>query len=204
MFHLVTLPLRVMHAQEHARCCAALLNAQPMGSRLPRSCPEPALSGDIVHQGVAYSGQHEADPELWQIVQNKLAVHRLSRRRQFPEHSAQRLAGCADHCGRRHLARPPSPGPSRDRIANHSGAYGGVRYRGVGDRRRRSRRARLAGLRAAEPGSGARRVRHHSTRDVEAHQHGFLLPCDSDDRRGSRGCLAAAAEALFCRARSRS
>jgi NAD(P)H-dependent flavin oxidoreductase YrpB (nitropropane dioxygenase family) len=44
----------------------------------------------------------------------------------------------------------------------------------------------------------------HSTRDVEAHQHEFLLPCDSDDRCGSRGRLAAAAEALFCRARSRS
>ena len=33
--------------------------------------------GDIVHQGTAYPGQHAAilDPELWQIVQNKLAVH---------------------------------------------------------------------------------------------------------------------------------
>src|SRR2546421_4458894 len=37
--------------------------------------------GDIVHQGVAYSGQHQAilDSELWQIVQNKLAVHRQER-----------------------------------------------------------------------------------------------------------------------------
>ncbi len=37
--------------------------------------------GDIVHQGVAYQGQHEAilDLELWQIVQNKLAVHRQER-----------------------------------------------------------------------------------------------------------------------------
>src|ERR1700720_1371271 len=34
--------------------------------------------GDIVHQGVAYSGQHQAiiDPELWQIVQDKLAANR--------------------------------------------------------------------------------------------------------------------------------
>ena len=32
--------------------------------------------GDIVHQGEAYPGQHEAilDPELWQIVQDKLAA----------------------------------------------------------------------------------------------------------------------------------
>jgi len=50
---------------------------------------------------------------------------------------------------------------------------GGVRYCGVGDRRRRSRRARLAGLRASEPGSGARRVRRHSKRDVEAHMNFF-------------------------------
>jgi hypothetical protein len=37
--------------------------------------------GDIVHQGTAYPGQHAAilDPELWQIVQNKLAVHRQER-----------------------------------------------------------------------------------------------------------------------------
>jgi hypothetical protein len=37
--------------------------------------------GDIVHQGEAYPGQHEAifDPELCQIVQNKLAVHRQER-----------------------------------------------------------------------------------------------------------------------------
>ena len=35
MFHLVTIPPRVMHGQEHARCCAALLNAQPMGFYAP-------------------------------------------------------------------------------------------------------------------------------------------------------------------------
>ena len=34
--------------------------------------------GDIVHQGTAYPGQHKAilDPELWQIVQDKLAANR--------------------------------------------------------------------------------------------------------------------------------
>ena len=37
--------------------------------------------GDIVHQGEAYPGQHEAilDPELWQIVQDKLAANRQER-----------------------------------------------------------------------------------------------------------------------------
>jgi hypothetical protein len=35
MFHLVILPLRVMRGQEHARCCAALLNARPMGFYAP-------------------------------------------------------------------------------------------------------------------------------------------------------------------------
>ena len=32
--------------------------------------------GEIVHQGAAYPGQHQAilDPELWQIVQGKLAA----------------------------------------------------------------------------------------------------------------------------------
>jgi site-specific DNA recombinase len=34
--------------------------------------------GEITHQGTAYPGQHKAiiDPELWQIVQNKLAANR--------------------------------------------------------------------------------------------------------------------------------
>jgi site-specific DNA recombinase len=37
--------------------------------------------GDIVHQGVAYSGQQKAilDPELWQIVPDKLAANRQER-----------------------------------------------------------------------------------------------------------------------------
>src|SRR6202048_69557 len=43
--------------------------------------PMATRRGDIVHQGTAYPGQHAAilDPELWQIVQNKLAVHRQER-----------------------------------------------------------------------------------------------------------------------------
>jgi hypothetical protein len=37
--------------------------------------------GDIVHQGTAYPGQHNTiiDPELWQIVQDKLAANRQER-----------------------------------------------------------------------------------------------------------------------------
>jgi DNA invertase Pin-like site-specific DNA recombinase len=37
--------------------------------------------GEITHQGVAYPGQHAAiiDPELWQIVQDKLAANRQDR-----------------------------------------------------------------------------------------------------------------------------
>jgi site-specific DNA recombinase len=39
--------------------------------------------GEIVHQGTAYPGQHKAiiDPELWQIVQDKLAAGRRERGR---------------------------------------------------------------------------------------------------------------------------
>jgi site-specific DNA recombinase len=37
--------------------------------------------GEILHQGTAYPGQHEViiDPELWQIVQDKLAANRQER-----------------------------------------------------------------------------------------------------------------------------
>ena len=37
--------------------------------------------GEITHQGAAYSGQHEAilDPELCQIVQDKLTANRRER-----------------------------------------------------------------------------------------------------------------------------
>jgi hypothetical protein len=48
--------------------------------------------GDIVHQGTAYPGQHEAiiDPELWQIVQDKLAAHRQGGRQRRPRRTDQR------------------------------------------------------------------------------------------------------------------
>ena len=51
--------------------------------------------GDIVHQGEAYPGQHEAilDPELWQIVQNKLAVHRQERALAVGAEAPSLLAG---------------------------------------------------------------------------------------------------------------
>jgi DNA invertase Pin-like site-specific DNA recombinase len=51
--------------------------------------------GDIVHQGETYPGQHEAilDPELWQIVQNKLAVHRQERALAVGAEAPSLLAG---------------------------------------------------------------------------------------------------------------
>src|ERR1700737_1878575 len=51
--------------------------------------------GDIVHQGEAYPGQHESilDPELWQIVQNKLAVHRQERALAVGAEAPSLLAG---------------------------------------------------------------------------------------------------------------
>ena len=51
--------------------------------------------GDIVHQGEAYPGQHEAilDPELWQVVQGKLAVHRQERALAVGAEAPSLLAG---------------------------------------------------------------------------------------------------------------
>ena len=51
--------------------------------------------GDIVHQGEAYPGQHEAilDPELWQIVQNKLAANRQERALAVGAEAPSLLAG---------------------------------------------------------------------------------------------------------------
>ncbi len=51
--------------------------------------------GDIVHQGEAYPGQHEAilDPELWQIVQNKLAANRQARALAVGAEAPSLLAG---------------------------------------------------------------------------------------------------------------
>ena len=51
--------------------------------------------GDIVHQGVAYSGQHAAilDLELWQIVQDKLAANRQERALAVGAEAPSLLAG---------------------------------------------------------------------------------------------------------------
>jgi len=51
--------------------------------------------GEITHQRTAYPGQHEAilDPELWQIVQNKLAVHRQERSLAVGAEAPSLLAG---------------------------------------------------------------------------------------------------------------
>jgi site-specific DNA recombinase len=51
--------------------------------------------GEIVHQGVAYSGQHQAilDPELWQIVQDKLAANRQERALAVGAEAPSLLAG---------------------------------------------------------------------------------------------------------------
>ena len=51
--------------------------------------------GDIVHQGEPYPGQHEAilDPELWQIVQNKLSVRRQERALAVGAEAPSLLAG---------------------------------------------------------------------------------------------------------------
>jgi site-specific DNA recombinase len=51
--------------------------------------------GDIVHQGEAYSGQHQAilDPELWQIVQDKLAANRQERSLAVGAEAPSLLAG---------------------------------------------------------------------------------------------------------------
>ena len=51
--------------------------------------------GDIVHQGTAYPGQHKAilDPELWQIVQDKLAANRQERSLAVGAEAPSLLAG---------------------------------------------------------------------------------------------------------------
>jgi site-specific DNA recombinase len=51
--------------------------------------------GDIVHQGTTYSGQHQAilDPELWQIVQDKLAANRQERALAVGAEAPSLLAG---------------------------------------------------------------------------------------------------------------
>ena len=71
--------------------------------------------GGIVHQGEPYPGQHEAilDPELWQIVQNKLAVHWQERALAVGAEAPSLLAGLiVDAGGNRmtptHAQRKPS------------------------------------------------------------------------------------------------
>jgi hypothetical protein len=51
--------------------------------------------GEITHQGAAYSGQHQAilDPELWQIVQDKLAANRQERALAVGAEAPSLLAG---------------------------------------------------------------------------------------------------------------
>jgi site-specific DNA recombinase len=51
--------------------------------------------GEILHQGTAYPGQHEAilDPELWQIVQDKLAANRQERSLAVGAEAPSLLAG---------------------------------------------------------------------------------------------------------------
>ena len=51
--------------------------------------------GEITHQGTAYPGQHEAilDPELWQIVQDKLAANRQERALAVGAEAPSLLAG---------------------------------------------------------------------------------------------------------------
>ncbi len=51
--------------------------------------------GEIVHKGTAYPGQHEAiiDPELWQIVQDKLAANRQERSLAVGAEAPSLLAG---------------------------------------------------------------------------------------------------------------
>jgi hypothetical protein len=51
--------------------------------------------GDIAHQGAAYPGRHEAilDPELWQIVEDKLAANRHERSLAVGAEAPSLLAG---------------------------------------------------------------------------------------------------------------
>src|SRR5580692_8053426 len=51
--------------------------------------------GEITHQGTAYPGQHKAilDPELWQIVQDKLTANRRERSLAVGAEAPSLLAG---------------------------------------------------------------------------------------------------------------
>ena len=103
--------------------------------------------GDIVHQGEAYPGQHEAilDPELWQIVQNKLAVHRQERALAVGAEAPSLLAGLivdadqSDDADPRHkegqaipLLRLGIPSGGRSPASSERNARPGGGYRGAG------------------------------------------------------------------------
>ena len=94
--------------------------------------------GDIVHQSEAYPGQHEAilDPELWQIVQNKLAVHRQERALAVGAEAPSLLAGLiVDADGSRMTPTHATKRAKRYRYyvsaslltGDHSGAQKGMR-----------------------------------------------------------------------------
>jgi site-specific DNA recombinase len=57
--------------------------------------PQPDFRRVIVHQNTAYPGQHKAilDPELWQIVQDKLAANRQERSLAVGAEAPSLLAG---------------------------------------------------------------------------------------------------------------
>ena len=59
--------------------------------------------GEITHQGTAYPGQHKAilDPELWQIVQDKLTANRRERSLAVGAEAPSLLAGLVDSDGNR-------------------------------------------------------------------------------------------------------
>ena len=67
--------------------------------RFPRGtlsdAAEPVCRGEITHQGTAYPGQHKAilDPELWQIVQDKLTANRRERSLAVGAEAPSLLAG---------------------------------------------------------------------------------------------------------------
>jgi hypothetical protein len=94
--------------------------------------------GEITHQGEAYPGQHEAilDPELWQIVQDKLAANRqecsLAVGAEAPSLLAGLIVDADGNCGpakciqaframaRRAARRDEKPRPGHCRADNRS------------------------------------------------------------------------------------
>ena len=106
--------------------------------------------GDIVHQGTAYPGQHKAilDPELWQIVEEKLAANRHERSLAVGAEAPSLLAGLivdadgksddADPCHKEGQAIPllrlGIPSGGRSPASPERNARPGGGYRGVGAR----------------------------------------------------------------------